>query len=96
MATFNPEIVSRVHDGLDDCFLDWQPEWADSYRQYASSHDVGVVEWDGLLLSCVARELPSQPELINFVISHVLGCGTARSTLFAASTYSATVSFHLQ
>jgi hypothetical protein len=50
MQTFDPDVACQVHDGLNDKALDWQPEWADSYRQYASEHDTGVIGWDGLLV----------------------------------------------
>jgi hypothetical protein len=49
MTTFDPDTKCQVHDGLNDEIIDWQPEWAANYRQYASDHDVGVIEWDGLL-----------------------------------------------
>jgi len=39
-----------VHDGLNDNFIEWDPEWAASYREYSAQHDEGVVEWDGALL----------------------------------------------
>ena len=50
MSTFNPDAPCRVHDGLNDQMIAWQPGWADSYRQYAHEHDTGVINWDGLLL----------------------------------------------
>jgi hypothetical protein len=50
MQTFYPDVACRMHDGLNDKLLDWQPEWADSYRRYASEHDTGVIGCDGLLL----------------------------------------------
>jgi len=50
MSTFNPEVACRVHDALNKQVLDWQPAWAADYRRYASEHDTGVINWDGLLL----------------------------------------------
>jgi hypothetical protein len=50
MQTFDPDVACRVHEGLNDKAHDWQPEWADSYRQYASEHDTGVIGWDGRLV----------------------------------------------
>ena len=50
MDTFNPDQRCRVHDGLNDNFIEWDPEWAASYREYSAQHDEGVVEWDGALL----------------------------------------------
>jgi hypothetical protein len=51
METFDPDMACWVHDGLNDQIIDWQPEWAASYREYASDFDApGVVSWDGLLL----------------------------------------------
>jgi hypothetical protein len=50
MSAFDPDTACRVHEQLSDRVLDWRPEWAGSYRQYASEHDTGVIGWDGLLL----------------------------------------------
>ena len=50
ISTFNPEQRCRVHDRLNDQVLDWKPEWASHYREYAAKHDEGVISWDGLLL----------------------------------------------
>ena len=51
MQTFDPNVVCRVHDSPNDQLIDWLPEWATNYREYASEHDgPSVVSWDGLLL----------------------------------------------
>ena len=50
MSTFNPDVACRVHDQLNDQGLDWKPDWAGQYCQYASMHDAGVIGWDGMLL----------------------------------------------
>ncbi|OSJ36981.1 hypothetical protein BSZ19_01545 [Bradyrhizobium japonicum] len=50
MATFNPAEPCRVHDALNNTFIDWKPEWAARYREYAAPHDEGVIAFDGLLL----------------------------------------------
>ncbi|MGY4358528.1 hypothetical protein ACVWZR_007656 [Bradyrhizobium sp. i1.3.1] len=50
MATFNPDEPCRVHDALNNTFIDWKPEWAARYRKYAAPHDEGVIAFDGLLL----------------------------------------------
>jgi len=47
MSTFDPDVACRVHDRLNEKIINWRPEWAANYRQYA---DEGVIEWDGLLL----------------------------------------------
>jgi hypothetical protein len=50
MATFNPDAPCRVHDALNDDFIDWDPAWASDYREFATEHDIGVIAWDSLLL----------------------------------------------
>ena len=50
MSTFNPEVACRVHDGLNDDFIDWGPTWAASYREYSSEQGAGIMLWDGALL----------------------------------------------
>jgi hypothetical protein len=50
MDTFNPEQRCRVYDGLNNEMFKWEPEWAAAYRKYATTHDVGVIEFDGMLL----------------------------------------------
>ena len=50
MSDFDPAKPSRVHDILNDETLDWDPEWAEHYRQYAQVNSPGVIEWDGRLL----------------------------------------------
>ena len=50
MRTFDPGVSCGVHDRLNDFVLDWKPEWAAHYRRWAKEHDIGVIEWDGLLL----------------------------------------------
>ena len=45
MSTFNPDVPCRVHDKLNDKILNWRPEWAANYRQYADDFGDGVIEW---------------------------------------------------
>lgn len=40
-----------VHDRLNDSTIQWKPEWASNFREYAAPFDrPGVVSWDGLIL----------------------------------------------
>ena len=50
MSIFDPDVVCRVPDKLNEQVLVWKPEWAANYRQHAREHDAGVIHWDGLLL----------------------------------------------
>jgi hypothetical protein len=50
MSTFNPEKPCRVHDGLNDQIIEWNPQWAPLYLDHGVKHDEGVIAWDGLLL----------------------------------------------
>jgi hypothetical protein len=50
MSTFNPETPCRVHDGLNDRIIEWNPRWAPLYLDHGAKHDEGVIAWDGLLL----------------------------------------------
>ncbi|MCA1501659.1 hypothetical protein [Bradyrhizobium sp. NBAIM14] len=50
MDRFDPDMLCRVHDGLNGQIIEWSPQWASMYRQYASKWDEGVIAWDGLLL----------------------------------------------
>ena len=50
MKTFDPDQPCRVHDEVNDQFLEWKPEWAPHYREYATKHFDGIIAWDGLLL----------------------------------------------
>jgi hypothetical protein len=50
MKNFDPDRPCRVHDGLNDEFLNWKPEWAPHYREFAAEHGEGVIAWDGFLL----------------------------------------------
>ena len=50
METFNPEEPCRLHDGLNNDFIKWSPEWATHYREYSAKHAEGVIAWDGALL----------------------------------------------
>jgi hypothetical protein len=51
MNTFDPRRPCKVHDALNDCMVDWKPEWVGNYREYAEPYDTpGVIAWDGLLL----------------------------------------------
>jgi hypothetical protein len=50
MSKFDPDKPCRVHDGLNDRFLNWKPEWAHHKREFAAEHGEGVIAWDGYLL----------------------------------------------
>ncbi|WP_426611325.1 hypothetical protein [Bradyrhizobium sp. McL0616] len=50
MDTFNPDEPCRLHDGLNNDFIEWNPEWAAHYREYSFNQDEGVISWDGALL----------------------------------------------
>jgi hypothetical protein len=51
MSEYDPSKPALVRDQLNGEVFEWQPErWAAEYRQYASEHRPGVVNWDGLLL----------------------------------------------
>jgi hypothetical protein len=51
MNEFDPSKPAMVHDRLNDETFEWKPEqYFKSYLKYAHPHDVGVIEWDGLLL----------------------------------------------
>ena len=50
MADFDPDKPSLVYDQMNDDLFEWQPEWADSYRQYATDIGDGIMNWDGLVL----------------------------------------------
>jgi len=41
METFDPDEPCRVHDGLNNNFIEWNPE--------SEPYD-GVISWDGALL----------------------------------------------
>jgi hypothetical protein len=42
MNKFDPNRPCRVHDALNDTFLNWKPEWAPHYREFAAEHGKGV------------------------------------------------------
>ncbi|MGY3075808.1 hypothetical protein ACVWZZ_002179 [Bradyrhizobium sp. LM6.10] len=50
MDTFNPDEPCRLHDGVNNEFFDWNPEWAAHFREYSSKDEEGVIAWDGALL----------------------------------------------
>ena len=39
-----------VHDHLNRKTFDWRPEWQASYEAYGALDDLGVSNWDELLL----------------------------------------------
>jgi hypothetical protein len=44
MNTFDPRRPCKVHDALNDCMVDWKPEWVGNYREYAEPCDApGVI-----------------------------------------------------
>jgi|ERR1700739_980285 hypothetical protein len=50
MSTFNPAQPCRVHDEVNNKFLEWKPEWAAHYREHADKRSDGIIAWDGYLL----------------------------------------------
>lgn len=50
MSTFDPDQPCRVHDALNNRFIDWNPDWANHYREDSDHHREDVIEWDGRLL----------------------------------------------
>jgi hypothetical protein len=50
MLEFDPTQPALVHDKLNEKVLDWKPEWAVHYREYAIFEPDGKVEWDGRIL----------------------------------------------
>jgi hypothetical protein len=50
MSEFDSTRPAGVHDKLNDNTFEWEPRWAENYRQYADEFDPGVIEWDGRLL----------------------------------------------
>jgi hypothetical protein len=59
MSEFEPSQPGLVHDSLNDVMIEWQPKWAQHYREHAirAGHVIG---WDGRLLDGWS-ELPKQP-----------------------------------
>ncbi len=63
MNTFDPTKSCKVHDQLNDCSVDWKPEWADDYSKHAtSSFGESIVAWDGLILDGWAHNKPALVE----------------------------------
>jgi len=52
MKNFDPDRPCRVYDELNDEFLNWKPERAPHYREFAAEPGEGVIAWDGFLLDC--------------------------------------------
>ena len=50
MSAFDPTRRAFVHDKLNRRIIEWKPEWADNYREYALVQPNGTVEWDGFIL----------------------------------------------
>jgi hypothetical protein len=43
--------TSKVHDRVNNKFLDWHAGWSSHYRQYGRPDKVdGTVSWDGFIL----------------------------------------------
>ncbi|SEP41607.1 hypothetical protein SAMN02990966_05943 [Rhodospirillales bacterium URHD0017] len=51
MRTFDPSRPAMVHDHLNGNTFEWEPEWQASYEEYGAPDDLGVSNWDGLLLN---------------------------------------------
>ena len=65
MKTFDPEKPCQVHDCLNDQLLDWKPQWAGLYQEYAVLHDEGVIAWDGFLLNGWTEAQPGGGEITS-------------------------------
>lgn len=50
MVGFDPTARVLVHDKLNGVMIEWNPEWADNYREHAIQDRGGVIGWDGRLL----------------------------------------------
>jgi hypothetical protein len=52
MSGFDPSQQCVIHDGLNDCWMTWDPDRdAEHDRLHAAHWDrPGIVAWDGLLL----------------------------------------------
>lgn len=50
MSEFDPTQAGLVHDELNDRVINWQPEWAEHFREHAIFEPTGKVGWDGLIL----------------------------------------------
>ncbi len=50
MSEFDPTKQAMVHDKLSGKEFQWQPEWAEHYREHRVLEGRGVIGWDGLLL----------------------------------------------
>jgi hypothetical protein len=49
MSEFDPTRPAFVHDELNDKVIEWQPDWAEHYREHAILEG-DKVGWDGLIL----------------------------------------------
>jgi hypothetical protein len=49
MSTFDSTRHAFVHDNLNKRAIEWKPEWASHYHEYALVQPDGTVEWDGLI-----------------------------------------------
>ena len=54
MAEFDPDKPARVYDNLNERFFDWEPKWAEHYRQWARPFDrkgyEELTDYDGIEL----------------------------------------------
>ncbi len=51
MSTFDPTKPARVHDQLNDRWIDWDPAWAPTFQYEPwSETNPHLVNWDGRLL----------------------------------------------
>lgn len=67
MRDFDPSRPAMVHDRLEGRTFEWSPDWLDEYRNYATEHGPGVIEFDGVLLDgwTEAASMPSpEPDRI--------------------------------
>jgi hypothetical protein len=54
MSEFDPDKPARIYDNLNEMFFEWDPKWADHYRQTAGPYKgkgyEELTDYDGLEL----------------------------------------------
>jgi len=53
MRDFNPSKSAEVYDELNDVWFEWKPEWAKSWREFATPNepDGSTMLWDGDIIA---------------------------------------------
>jgi hypothetical protein len=69
MSAFNPEMRAFIHDERSNRMLEWKPEWASHYREWAFLHPNGKIEWRGLFLdgwrpSAIASPMATRSSMV--------------------------------